>query len=351
MLERCRQDLVFRALLGQDCTPAAALPLRPAWGSIMLRLFSVDQGIIKNLKIEPADIGQHLYTANWIDARDPDEHERKLLEKLVHDELPETEDIDEIEASARFFVDPAGVHVHSLFLGQKDGRHTTSSVACILQKNRLITIRDDELADFRLMRMRARQGQVESRTPAELLITLLDQKVENLADSLEDVHLSLEKTSHFVLEEEDTDLEEAIDNLAKLEDTNGKIRLCLMDTQRAILFLQRHLRDDPDLQETCREIMRDIDTLMAHTTFMFDKINFLMDSTQGFINIEQNQIIKTFSVAAIFFLPPTVIASIYGMNFHTMPELDWAFGYPMALGLMATVTAATYLYFKFKNWL
>lgn len=317
----------------------------------MLRLFSVDQGIIKNLMVEPEQVEQYLHSANWIDARDPDEKERQLLEKLVHHDLPGADDIDEIEASARFFVDRAGIHVHSLFLGQKDGRHTTSSVACILQKNRLITVRDDELADFRLMRMRARQGQIESRTPTELLITLLDQKVENLADSLEDVHLSLEKTSHFVLEDEEADLEEAIDNLAKLEDTNGKIRLCLMDTQRAILFLQRQLRDDPEQQETCREIMRDIDTLMSHTTFMFDKINFLMDSTQGFINIEQNQIIKTFSVAAIFFLPPTVIASIYGMNFDHMPELDWLLGYPMAIGLMVLFTAGSYLLFKFKGWL
>lgn len=317
----------------------------------MLRLFTVENGIIKNVKIEPEQTAQYISSANWIDARDPDDDERHLLEKLVHDELPESDDIDEIESSARFFVDRTGVHVHSLFLGQKDGRHTTSSVACILQKNRLITIRDDELADFRLMRMRARQGQIESRTPSELLITLLDQKVENLADTLEDVHLELEKTSHTVLEEDDTDLEEAIDNLAKLEDSNGKIRLCLMDTQRAIHFMQRHFRDDQEQQEMCREIMRDIDTLMSHTTFLFDKINFLMDSTQGFINIKQNQIIKTFSIAAIFFLPPTVIASIYGMNFHHMPELDLVFGYPMAIGLMVTVTAATYLYFKFKGWL
>ena len=317
----------------------------------MLRLFSVEHGVIKNLNVEPDQIEQSIYTANWIDARDPDEDERKLLEKLLHDDLPESDDIDQIEASARFFVDRVGIHVHSLFLGQRDGRPTTSSVACILQKNRLITIRDDELADFRLMRMRARQGQIESRTPAELLMTLLDQKVENLADSLEDVHVQLEKTSHFVLEDEDADLEDAIDNLAKLEDSNGKIRLCLMDTQRAILFLQRHFRDEPEQQETCREITRDIDTLMSHTTFLFDKINFLMDSTQGFISIQQNQIIKIFSIAAVVLLPPTVVASIYGMNFEHIPELAWTGGYPWALGLMAVSAITPYLIFKFKGWL
>jgi len=224
-------------------------------------------------------------------------------------------------------------------------------VACILQPNRMITIRDTELADFRLLRMRARRGQVESHSPAELLVTLLEQKVENLADNLEDIHRNLENTSYLVLEEENSDLEEAIAQLAKSEDSNGKIRLCLMDTQRAISFLLRHLRSYPELQESCREIMRDIDTLMSHTTFLFDKINFLMDSTQGFINIEQNQIIKIFSIAAVVFLPPTLVASMYGMNFVNMPELQWMLGYPWALGLMVISGITPYLFFKYKGWL
>ena len=98
-------------------------------------------------------------------------------------------------------------------------------------------------------------------------------------------------------------------------------------------------------------VMRDVDTLMSHNTFLFDKINFLMDSTQGFINIEQNQIIKTFSIAAVVFLPPTLVASIYGMNFDFMPELQWKLGYPWALGLMVLAGMAPYVYFKRKGWL
>jgi magnesium transporter len=124
-----------------------------------------------------------------------------------------------------------------------------------------------------------------------------------------------------------------------------------MDTQRSVSFLQRHLRREPELQETAREIMHDVDTLLSHTAFLFDKINFLMDSTQGFINIEQNQIIKTFSIAAVVFLPPTLIASIYGMNFRLMPEIEWMLGYPWALGLMVLSGFAPYLYFKRKGWL
>lgn len=318
----------------------------------MLRFYEVTRGIIKNIApVQGTDIAETFKKADWIDAHEPNEEERSLLERMVHPDLPESAEMDEIEASARFFVDQAGVHVHSLFLTHSEGRHQTVSVACILQPDRLITIRNEETADFRLLRMRARHGQVESRSSAELLITLLDQKVENLADSLEDIHMQLEKASHVVLEEENSDLEDAIDQLAKLEDSSGKIRLCLMDTQRAIAFLQRHVKDEVGLQEMCREVMRDIDTLMSHTTFLFEKINFLMDSTQGFINIKQNQIIKMFSIAAVVFLPPTLVASIYGMNFKYMPELDWEAGYPWALGLMVISGIAPYLFFKRKGWL
>jgi magnesium transporter len=154
-----------------------------------------------------------------------------------------------------------------------------------------------------------------------------------------------------VLENEEADLEDAISKLARLEDSNGKVRLCLMDTQRNISFLLRHLRNQPDLAETMREIMRDVEALMSHTTFLFDKINFLMDSTQGFINIEQNKIIKIFSIAAVVFLPPTLVASIYGMNFAYMPELKMMLGYPWALGLMVISGIAPYWYFKRKGWL
>ncbi|QIL90112.1 magnesium/cobalt transporter CorA [Microbulbifer harenosus] len=317
----------------------------------MLRLFQILRGKIKETYAGSDYHTQPLSDAAWIDLQDPEDDERDLLEQLLRTELPESEDVDEIESSARYFVDTAGIHVHSLYLTQSEGRHDTATVAFILQPQRLITVRESELADFRLLRMRARRNQVEAHNAQELLILLFEQKVENLADALEDNYLKLGEVSHLVLEEEEADLEDAIDHLAKLEDSNGKIRLCLMDTQRSIAFLQRHLKDDPELREDCWGILRDIDTLMSHTTFLFEKINFLMDSTQGFINIEQNKIIKIFSIAAVVFLPPTMVASIYGMNFEHMPELQWLLGYPWALLLMLMAGMAPYLYFKKKGWL
>ncbi len=316
----------------------------------MLRLFDIKHGKLKERTVTDNPLNQ-LDSAAWIDAHDPSEEERQHLQALLRIDLPESEDVEEIESSARYFADALGVHVRSLFLAQSEGRHHTSTVAFILQQERLITFREGALADFRLLRMRARRSQVETHNPQDLLITIFDQKVENLADNLEDIHRKLEDVSYLVLEEIDSDLEDAIDQLAKLEDDNGKIRLCLMDTQRSIAFLQRHLRSQPELQEIAREIMRDVDTLMSHTAFLFDKINFLMDSTQGFINIAQNKIIKIFSIAAVVFLPPTLIASIYGMNFKHMPELEWLAGYPVALALMVLAGVAPYWVFKRKGWL
>ncbi|WP_237055500.1 magnesium/cobalt transporter CorA [Microbulbifer sediminum] len=317
----------------------------------MLRLFDIRRGTINEAAPATPPEPRQLAEAVWIDIQEPEEQERELLEQLLRTELPESEDVEEIEASARYFVDAAGVHIHSLFLTQSEGRHNTSTVAFILQPDRLITVRDCELADFRLLRMRARRGGVEARSAQELIVEVFEQKAENLADALEDIHLRLGEVSYMVLEDEAAELEDAIDQLAKVEDSNGKVLLCLMDTRRSITFLQRHMQIDGEQQERFRDIIRDIDTLTAHTSFLFDKINFLMDSTQGFINIEQNQIIKIFSIAAVVFLPPTMVASIYGMNFEFMPEVDWVLGYPFALGLMILAGVAPYLYFKLKGWL
>ncbi|MCE0495851.1 magnesium/cobalt transporter CorA [Vibrio salinus] len=318
----------------------------------MLRFFKIINGLITAMPTEgSSDLSVFIEQAEWIDAHEPTEEERQLITSLLSIELPKSNDVEEIETSARCFIEKTGMHVHSLFLSRSEGRHSPVTVACILQKKRLITIREGDVADFRLLRLRARKGQVHCSNVDSLLVTLLDQKVENHADTLEDIHKELEKVSYDVLESEEPDLEESISRLARLEDSNGKVRLCLMDTQRNISFLLRNLKSRSEHREALTEISHDIEALMSHTTFLFDKINFLMDSTQGFINIEQNQIIKIFSIAAVVFLPPTVIASIYGMNFKFMPELHWLGGYPFALGLMLASGFAPYFYFKRKGWL
>lgn len=306
---------------------------------------------IRDASLREADPEALLDTAQWIDVVDPTDEEKLALQRLWHAPLPDTDEVEEIEASARFFTDEQGVHVHSLFLYQSEGRHRTTTVAFILHRDRLLSLRDTEVPDFRLMRMRARRGRVAAEEPLDVLTSILEQKVENLADQVEDVHRQLEEVSFMVLEDAEAELEDGIEKLARLEDANGKIRLCLMDTQRSLSFLQRHLRIDLERGGQYREMQRDLETLMSHTTFLFEKINFLMEAAQGFINIEQNQIIKIFSIAAVVFLPPTLVASLYGMNFRVMPELEWEFGYPLAIGMMVLAGLAPYVYFKRKGWL
>jgi magnesium transporter len=139
--------------------------------------------------------------------------------------------------------------------------------------------------------------------------------------------------------------------IARHEDISGRIRRNVMDTRRGVSFLMRSRMLNAEQFEDARQILRDLDSLDGHTAFLFDKINFLMDATVGFININQNKIIKIFSVASVALLPPTMIASLYGMNFQYMPELSQKWGYPFALGLMVLSAVVPMLYFRKRGWL
>lgn len=315
----------------------------------MLYGYRIDNGQLR--QVEGADIHTD---CDWLDLVAPDEDERRLVDVRYGDVVPDAGEMEELEASSRYYADEDGIHVHSLFMYRAEGRPRNGTVAFTLAPNRLITSRDNEMPDFRLLRLRVRNGRVLAATPVQILLALFEQKVDHLADELEELYEELEEVSFSVLtedEEDDSDLEGDIDELAEIEDTNGKVRLCLMDTQRSVSYLMRHIRDDSEALETCREILRDAESLLTHTTFVFEKVNFLMAAAQGFISIQQNQIIKIFSIAAVVFLPPTLVASIYGMNFAVMPELDWKLGYPFALGLMVLAGIAPYLFFKRKGWL
>ncbi len=176
---------------------------------------------------------------------------------------------------------------------------------------------------------------------------------EYSADSIEEVYERLEDASKRVLADEVTDQAAAdvLEIIARVEDLNGRIRRNVMDTRRAVSFLLRSQMLSPDQQDEARQVLRDIDSIENHTAFLSDKVNFLMDATVGFININQNKIIKLFSVVSVALMPPTLIASIYGMNFKVMPELDWAEGYPYAIVLMIVSAAIPLVYFRRKGWL
>ena len=164
---------------------------------------------------------------------------------------------------------------------------------------------------------------------------------------LEYAYVGLEDTARQVLGKPRDKLDIGIDSLAEYEEWNSKVRLCLTDVQRGLRFLLREGRLSSESVmrgKRVKEMLRDIDSLLHHSTFLFDRINFLMDAVQGFINIQQNRIIKIFSVTAVIFLPPTLVASNYGMNFEFMPELSWAFGYSMAIAMMVFAAVVPYFF-------
>lgn len=287
----------------------------------------------------------------WLDLFKPDDDERDWLSHFSVEEVPDEEDINEIEASARFYQNNDGLHINSLF-PQRVGQDVRGvNVSFNLRSNFLLTIREEEVGLIRLLRNYLRLGRIEATTPQALFLELFNLKVDYLSDLIEDVYTVLENVSEDVFES--NELDDIFKLITLQEDSNGKIRLSLLDTQRSLRYMQRYYRgqlSDDDLKEL-REMLSDIESLMPHSQFIFDKLNFLLDAAMGFSGLQQNKIIKIFSVAAVVFLPPTLIASSYGMNFSSMPELDWRFGYPMAILMMLASAAGTYLFFKRKGWL
>jgi magnesium transporter len=192
---------------------------------------------------------------------------------------------------------------------------------------------------------------VEIENAMDILLELMDLKVEYLSDLIEDGYTTLEETSELVLSDEQ--IHEMLKELMEQEETNSQIRLALHDTRRALRFLRRTVRQQllSEQKKTIDEVLHDIESLLPHTQFLFDKINFQLEVAMGFTNLQQNKVIKIFSVAAVVFLPPTLIASMYGMNFDFMPELHWKFGYLVSIGMMLASAFGTYFFFRKKGWL
>lgn len=203
--------------------------------------------------------------------------------------------------------------------------------------------------------MRARAGPGMVGDAVDILLGCYEHAVERDADVLEEMYISLDQVAALVLNRNKEIaghvMRDNIERIAAQEDLNGKVRMDLMDNRRALSFLLKSRVLSRKHTQEIKGILRDIESLNGHTGFIADKINFLMDALLGMINLEQNKVIKSFSIAAVVFLPTTLVASIYGMNFNFMPELRWPWGCPLALLLMIIAGTAPYLYFKRKGWL
>jgi len=319
----------------------------------MLNVFALANGRLVQQEIDNPDA---LACAQpvWVDLESPSPMEKGWISARFGLAIPEDIVDDDLEESARFYEEDNGeLHIRSDFLIDDDVTPRNVRVAFILKNGVLFSVHGEDLPVFRLLRLRARRIPALIGDAKDVLLKLYDADAEYSADAQEGIYDSLERVSARVLTQDvdDRAAGAALGAIAKEEDLNGRIRRNVMDTRRAVSFMMRSRMLNAEQFEEARQILRDIDSLDSHTAFLFDKINFLMDATVGFININQNKIIKIFSVASVALLPPTLIASIYGMNFKHMPELDQTWGYPFAIAVMVASVAAPFIYFRRKGWL
>ncbi len=327
----------------------------------MLNIFTLNNGRLFQEEIESLEeLSQ--FQPIWVDLESPTRDEKRWVSQYYGLSIPADAMDEDIEESARFYEEDNGeLHIRSDFLIDDHDEPRSVRVAFILNltnpdlksKGVLFSIHDEDVPVFRLLRLRARRAPGLIEDAREVLLALFDADAEYSADTLEGIYDALEKVSTQVLSGEVTDerASEVLGAIARQEDLNSRIRRNVMDTRRAVSFMMRSKMLNAEQFEEARQILRDIESLDSHTAFLFDKINFLMDATVGFININQNKIIKIFSVASVALLPPTLIASIYGMNFKYMPELDWTLGYPYVLALMLASALGPMWYFRKRGWL
>lgn len=320
----------------------------------MINLFVLQKGRLAQEQVDDRKELLEHHNPIWIDVVDPEEEELQWIKEAFGVSLPELEDLGDLEASARYFEAEDGhLHIRTDFILDDDENPRNVRVAFVLTDNILFSIHEQDLPVFRLVRLRARLRPGYVHNAKDVLLDLYSTDAEYSADALEEVYENLEEASKRVLSDDVTDADAAdiLETIAREEDLNGRVRRNVMDTRRALSFLMRSKLLSDLQQEEARQILRDIDSLENHTAFLFDKINFLMDATVGFININQNKIIKIFSVVSVALMPPTLLASIWGMNYKHIPELDLVWGYPFALAMMLISALIPLIYFYKKGWM
>jgi magnesium transporter len=287
----------------------------------------------------------------WIDLLRPTRAAELVVERALGLEVPTREEMAEIEPSSRLYQADGATFMTASLLARREDRRADAPVTFILVRGMLITIRYDDLRAFTLFAERAPALGIASGSAA--LLGLLDAVVERLADLLEHAGEEVEQVSDAIFRRpKGAEFEALLTDLARAQSLTGKARASLVSLARVFSFaaLAQEIAADRECTAHLRTLQRDGQSLAEHAASQAGHIQFLLDAALGLINIEQNGIIKFFSVAAVVLMPPTLVASIYGMNFHHMPELAWPFGYPMALSLMFLSAALPFLWFKRRGW-
>ncbi len=323
----------------------------------MLTIYEAREGVLFAQTGKPKITEQ----AVWIDLLNPTTEEEAKIERALKLDVPTREEQQEIEASSRVYQEDGAHFMTATVLYQGDlPAPETTPVTFIVAGQRLVTLRYVDLRAFALFVARCKRSETHLTNGTAVLTGLIETVIDRLADFIEHIQAEVDALSRSIFEMRggratmqrrfDVSLrsigrEGEITSLAR-ESTHSLGRLLTFLTHAA-----NERNEDKLLKARIRTAARDVQSLADHVSFLSGKIVFLLDATLGMINIQQNDIIKIFSVAAVVFLPPTLVASIYGMNFHEMPELSWMFGYPFALLLMVLCAVLPYLYFKRKGWL
>lgn len=302
----------------------------------------------------------HLKNVVWIDLLSPSHEEELFLEKQLGFTLPTRADMVEIELSSRLYTENDSYFMTATMIAHSNSDTADpvlDPVTFVLTQHQLITIRYIEPQSFRLFDIHTEKLSAQQRDPSYLLINLLDVTVDRLADILELAGHRLDTYSQTIFTKTHRstkhDYPHLMQQMGTIGDLNTKARESLVTFRRLLTFFSAtgDPKQDKDKIAHLASITADIVALSDHASFLSTKINFLLDATLGMVNIEQNNVIKTLSIAAVIFLPPTLIASIYGMNFNHMPELTWKYGYAFTISLILISTWLPYKYFKYRKWL
>lgn len=296
--------------------------------------------------------------AVWIDLFEPTAEEEYAVENFLHIDIPTREEMNEIEMSNRFYQEYNATYLTVTLLAKVDSDPQTQAVTFVLTNRKLITVRYVHLQPFDVFSIRSERATSNIRFSGELVfIGLLEAIITRLADIIEELGHTIDKLSHKILRQrpekaDRPDFQEILEHIGSGGDLISKTRESMVSLLRLLSFTANiNIEKSEDFRQRLTMVGTDLAALSDHATFLSNKINFLLDATLGMINIEQNNIIKIFSIASVVFLPPTLIASIYGMNFEHMPELQWMAGYPWAIGLMIASAVLPYSFFKQRKWM
>jgi len=301
--------------------------------------------------------------ATWIDLEEPTREEEQLVERCVGLNVPTQEEMAEIEPSSRLYERNGALYMTaSVLSGISDGAPGSTPVSFVLTDNRLVTVRYGTPKPIRAFEEQARREPEMVKDALHALVGLIDAIIDRLADELEHVGSEIGELSSAIFKENVEDkripaekLRKLLTSIGQIQTLLAKIRYTAVSTNRMLNFLAASNRifeqGGDDIRRHLASLTTDVTSLGEHATFQSDNLQFLLDASLGLISIEQNAAMKLFSWAAVVFLPPTLIAGIYGMNFDHMPELHWLLGYPWALAWILATGVLPYLYFRRRGWI